>query len=65
MTTIHPSITAERCADSINNDMDEGFCLDCGAAAFGVEPDAREYVCEACGAPAVSGAEEILFALVA
>lgn len=37
-----------------------GFCLDCGHEQHGVEPDAREYVCEACGEPAVYGAEWIL-----
>ncbi len=43
-----------------------GFCTACGAAAYGVEPDAREYECEACGACAVYGAEElVLMGLVA
>lgn len=37
-----------------------GFCLACGAEAHGVEPDARGYECEACGAAKVFGAEEIL-----
>lgn len=37
-----------------------GFCLTCGSEAYGVEPDARYYECEACGARAVFGAEELL-----
>jgi uncharacterized 2Fe-2S/4Fe-4S cluster protein (DUF4445 family) len=37
-----------------------GFCIECRAEAFGVEPDARRYRCESCGAHAVFGAEELL-----
>lgn len=37
-----------------------GFCIACGEDAEGVEPDARGYECEACGASAVYGAEELL-----
>jgi len=37
-----------------------GFCIECGAEADGIEPDARGYECESCGAHAVCGAEEIL-----
>ena len=37
-----------------------GFCLECGAEAYGVEPDARNYECEECGAKKVFGAEEVL-----
>jgi hypothetical protein len=37
-----------------------GFCLACGAEADGVEPDARDYECEACGDPLVFGCEELL-----
>lgn len=36
-----------------------GFCLACGADAYGVEPDARKYTCESCGAPKVYGLEEL------
>ena len=36
-----------------------GFCLACGETQDGVEPDARRYTCEACGAPKVYGAEEL------
>ena len=37
-----------------------GRCDACGAEAYGVEPDARGYVCEDCGAAAVYGLEELL-----
>ncbi len=37
-----------------------GFCIECGDQAYGVEPDARRYQCESCGANAVYGAEELL-----
>lgn len=36
-----------------------GFCLACGETAEGVEPDARRYICEHCGAPKVYGAAEL------
>ena len=36
----------------------EGFCLACGETQDGVEPDARRYVCESCGAAKVYGNEE-------
>lgn len=37
-----------------------GFCTTCGAYHEGIEPDAREYDCEECGAPTVYGAEELV-----
>lgn len=37
-----------------------GFCVACGAEAYDVEPDARRYECESCGANKVYGAQEIL-----
>jgi DNA-directed RNA polymerase subunit RPC12/RpoP len=37
-----------------------GLCLTCGAQAEGVEPDARHYECESCGAKRVFGMEELL-----
>lgn len=42
---------------------DTGLCLECGDEAYGVEPDGREYRCEACGAHAVFGAAELLMYL--
>ncbi len=38
----------------------EGFCVVCGETASGVEPDAREYICECCGQPGVFGLEELM-----
>ena len=45
--------------EAIHGD-DVGFCLACGNEQGGCEPDARDYVCEVCGAPRVYGAEEIV-----
>ena len=60
----HPSITVARILDAVerhNTTLDDpGFCLACGADADGVEPDARNYSCEACGEQRVYGAEELL-----
>lgn len=39
---------------------DSGFCVACGAEAYGVEPDARRYECEACGEKRVYGLQEAL-----
>ena len=41
------------------DDDQGGFCLACGAEAYGVEPDARKYRCEACDHHTVYGAQEI------
>lgn len=48
--------------DRIEQAMDDmgGFCLACGEEAYGVEPDARKYACEACDLNQVYGASEIL-----
>lgn len=46
-------IHAVECDDSL------GFCLECGEEHDGIEPDARKYKCEKCGAMKVYGAEEI------
>jgi hypothetical protein len=49
-----------RVIEAVEADDNLGFCTACGAEAYGVEPDARKYQCESCGAPAVYGAEELL-----
>jgi len=41
------------------DDMECGFCLDCGFMSGPAEPDARQYRCEHCGAHKVYGAMEI------
>lgn len=62
--TWHPSITPERIEDACERRMksldNPGFCLACGFEQDGVEPDACEYECEACGEPHVYGSDELL-----
>ena len=53
-----PSI--DELQSAIESDDSLGYCLACGAEASGVEPDARRYECESCGAHKVYGAEELL-----
>ncbi len=55
-----PDIILEACERSMFGLDNPGFCLACGCEADGCEPDAREYECEACGAPKVYGAEELV-----
>lgn len=45
---------------AVEADDNLGFCVDCGEEAYGVEPDARNYICQYCGKPQVFGAEELL-----
>jgi hypothetical protein len=42
------------------DDNSEGCCVFCGETAYGVEPDARKYVCESCEKPGVYGMQELL-----
>lgn len=51
-------LTAEEYQDM--DDDSGGFCLFCGETAYGVEPDARNYTCEECGATEAFGASELL-----
>lgn len=37
-----------------------GMCLACAAEAHGVEPDARGFLCEECGAEKVYGLEQLV-----
>jgi len=53
-------ITLERILAAVEEDEQIGFCTACGAEHYGVEPDARGYGCENCGALSVYGAEELL-----
>ena len=57
-TQYKPSLSSIE--DIIRSDNSTGFCLGCGAEQDGVEPDARKYVCEGCGAAKVYGAEQLL-----
>lgn len=60
----HPSITLAVLEDAVARRMttldNPGFCIACGVEAGGCEPDAQRYRCEACGARAVYGADELL-----
>lgn len=64
----HPSITVDVVAEAVEREMtsldNPGFCLICGEEASGVEPDARNYTCDNCGAEQVFGAEELLLVMV-
>ena len=44
----------------IVEDGNIGMCRLCGEETYGVEPDARDYKCEFCGACEVYGLEELL-----
>jgi ribosomal protein L37E len=58
--TLPPYLTLETIVNGVKADDYRGFCLACGAEAFNVEPDARDYKCETCGMLEVFGAEELL-----
>ena len=58
-------VTVDQIMKALESGDQVGFCLACGAEAYGVEPDARKYECEACGAKKVYGAEELLIMTVA
>lgn len=57
-------VTEDDVLAAVERDENEGFCLACGAEAFNVEPDAREYPCESCGERKVYGAQELLLHMV-
>ena len=59
-TQFRPIMSTEEYSEATFGLDSPGFCLACGADAYGVEPDARKYECEACGAPKVYGLEELL-----
>ena len=59
MSTIKPIHVSEADYADLTENYG-GFCIECGDQAYGVEPDARRYRCESCGARAVYGAEELL-----
>lgn len=52
-------IDLERILEITQADEQIGVCLKCGNEQS-AEPDTRRALCEACGKPAVFGAEEIL-----
>lgn len=56
-------VTLTRVMRAIERDDTTGFCKTCGHSQHGVEPDAKNYKCNACGALEVFGAEELLIEL--
>jgi len=48
----------------VESGNNEGLCTACGEIADCVEPDARNYTCNACGENKVFGAEELLITLI-
>ena len=53
-------VTLDQILDAVESGDYIGICLACGDEQEGVEPDARKYECESCGAHKVYGAEELL-----
>ena len=53
-------LTLNQIMEAIEQDNSNGFCIACGAEAYGVEPDAEAYTCESCDEPKVYGAEQLL-----
>lgn len=46
---------------TLHNDDNDGYCLYCNEFTYGgVEPDARNYLCEGCGEKKVFGIEELM-----
>lgn len=56
----HDSLTFEGIMAAAELDDHRGFCIDCGAEAMQVEPDARNYECQSCSAKNVFGAPELI-----
>lgn len=54
------NLTLDEVIQAVEDDENQGFCMACGETTYGIEPDAREYECESCGAFKVYGAAEIL-----
>jgi len=55
-------VTPDEARDIVIDGGNEGVCIECGAEAYGVEPDAEGYQCESCGEQSVMGLENALFA---
>ena len=65
MPKIPETLTLDKILEALEADAYLGFCLACGAAHEGVEPDARRYECDECGMRRVYGAEEVLLMMEA
>lgn len=53
-------ITRDQVIRLVKDDNNSGLCLACGDESSGLEPDARQCKCEACGEYTLYGAEEVL-----
>ena len=60
----HASITPQRLLSLVGSGESIGICTACGEEAHGVEPDAQDYRCEACGTFAMTGVESLLVEVV-
>lgn len=54
------NLNLDEVMDAVGQDDNIGFCKFCGDMAFGIEPDAQNYMCESCGKHQVFGAEQLL-----
>lgn len=54
------NVNVEEVLDAVENQEHLGFCIKCGAAHEGFEPDAQKEKCSECGQMSVYGAEDIL-----
>jgi hypothetical protein len=43
-------VSLDQIMECVELDDNIGICLACGEEQYGVEPDARRYDCESCGA---------------
>ena len=50
----------ETVISACEDDANMGFCIACGEEHYSIEPDARNYKCDACGENKVFGAEQII-----
>lgn len=57
LTQFKPTLGVDVSEDDFEDDV--GWCLACGEAQRGVEPDARKYTCEGCSLPKVYGLTEL------
>jgi hypothetical protein len=55
-----PGVSGAEVLEAAQSDDSMGFCLGCGAEAYGVEPDAERYKCESCEQRQVYGAEQLV-----
>lgn len=66
---MHRTITAKRVTAAVKRGertlSSPGFCTACGVSQRNVEPDVEDRECTACHEPAVYGAEQLLFMLIA